>query len=1173
MGSIILGTIAREAALTFVHLRVRSHYSLLTSLLKIPQIVERCEEESMPAVGLTDVNLFGALEFATAAQARGIQPIIGLTCRLQPFDDSNKDAYEIALLASTQAGYQNLMGLSSSLMTDTQEQVLDWERLKAHQEGLILLTGGRQSQINALAARGQSERIDALLSHYREVFGDRLYVEMMRPHSRGYPDEALIGAADRLGLPLLASWDVRAPNAEQVRALDALVSIGTGSHIDQRREEKQVDETFISQAQAGQAFADIPDAVSQTGLLAQRCSGVPISRSRALFPRALDDAPVKGRDEKDVLKDRATVSLNERLQSLDLAAPEQDYHARLNEELEVISTADYAGYFLIVADFVTWAKKQGIPVGPGRGSGAAALTAFALGITDLDPIRFGLLFERFLNPERLSMPDFDIDFCPHRRDDVIRYVSERYGTDQVAQIITFGSLQARAAVRDVGRVLGLSYGFVDELARLIPFNPAQPVTIAEAVAGNPILQSRVQEDPQVRDLFDIAEQIEGTYRHASTHAAGVVIGDRPLREVVPLYRDPRSDQPVTQFSMKWVEQSGLLKFDFLGLKTLTIITNCLAELERQGIPLGEGFAKLDDAATFAMLSRGEGAGVFQMEGQGMQDVLKKVVPDRFEDLIAIVALYRPGPMDNIPEFVATKKGEKPISYPHPDLKPVLQETYGVVVYQEQVMQVAQILSGFSLGKADVLRRAMGKKLPAEMAKMQKDFVQSAQTKGMSKQKATHMFALIDKFAGYGFNKAHAACYARLAFETAYLKANHPQVFFAVTMTEDIDNTDRLAFLMSEARAKGLQIHSVDINGSATVFIPEPASKSDKSDIRGIRYGLGALKGVGHSVMDAVVAERKAQGPFTSVQDFARRIGHQLNKNQWDALICAGAFDSLEKNRTRLRQGIDHIIRYAHAVAKVSGDDLFADMPAEQPLDLPDVPMSSPIDALMDEYRALGLFVSGHPVDSHTDLRLAATPVAQLKQTPAGLVTIAGMIVKLRHGKSQDNQRFTFVRLSDSSGMVEVLADRAGLAAQLYKTGNLVVITADLRFRDSGLRVVAKKVQQIEAWRPPPPITQISIRVHRSTGPVGCGQIGRQLRTFGKGKTRVDITITGQEERTTLTLAEGVQITKERIKVLEKMNVVEKVTQITASQESEQGLNPREDSYSSSPSPAQMYAGA
>src|SRR6187431_3286198 len=850
----------------FVHLHVHSAYPLLKGSIKIAKLGELAKADRQPALALTDTdNMFGALEFSEKLAGYGIQPIIG--CELAvDFGDHDPNARStltsshsrIVLLAARERGYRSLMKLNSRAFQETpvhQAPHIKLEWLEGDSEDLIALTGGPDGPISlalhADHAALAGDRCDRLAS----LFGDRLYVELQRHgiEKERRVEAGLIDLAYAKGLPLVATNEPYFAATDDYEAHDALLCIAGGKLIAETdREQLTPDHRFKTRAEMAVLFADIPEALASTVEIAERCSFRPKTR-KPILPRFTVGAG-SGSDaeaeEAAELKRQAGEGLARRLQVHGLApgTTEEEYQQRLAFEIDVINRMNYAGYFLIVSDFIKWAKGHDIPVGPGRGSGAGSLVAYSLTITDLDPIRFGLLFERFLNPERVSMPDFDIDFCQDRRGEVIDYVQQRYGRDQVAQIITFGTLQARGVLRDVGRVLQMPYGQVDKLTKLVPQNPAAPVTLAAAIAGEPKLQAFRDEDPVVARAFDIAQKLEGLTRHASTHAAGIVIGDRPLSELVPLYRDPKSDMPVTQFNMKWVEPAGLVKFDFLGLKTLTVLDVAVKLVKRRGIEINLEAIPLDDTKTYELLARAEAVGVFQLESQGMRRALLDMRPDRFEDIIALVALYRPGPMANIPTYCARKHRMEEPDYIHPKLEPILRETFGVIVYQEQVMQAAQILAGYSLGEADLLRRAMGKKIRSEMQKQRTRFVSGCVERDIDRGQAEMIFELLERFADYGFNKSHAAAYALVAYQTAYMKTNHPVEFLAASMTLDMGNTDKLSEFRAEAVRLGVKVEPPSINRSGVAFEVEGNT---------IHYALAALKGVGRQAVDSIVAAREA----------------------------------------------------------------------------------------------------------------------------------------------------------------------------------------------------------------------------------------------------------------------------------------------------------------------------
>jgi DNA polymerase-3 subunit alpha len=818
-------------------------------------------------------------------------------------------------------------------------------------------------------------------------------------------------------------------------------------------------------------FEDLPEAINNTLVAAQRCAFM-VEKRKPILPRFPTEA---GRSEADELRAMATEGLNRRLEKQVLkpemtpeerAETEKAYRDRLDFELGIIIQMEFPGYFLIVAEFIQWAKDHDIPVGPGRGSGAGSVVAWALTITDLDPLEFGLLFERFLNPERVSMPDFDIDFCQDRRDEVIAHVQRKYGKDRVAQIITFGKLQARAVLRDVGRVLQMPYGQVDRLCKMVPNNPAKPTPLSQAVKEEEGLRNARREDEQVARLIDIALKLEGLYRHASTHAAGVVIGDRPLDELVPLYRDPRSDMPVTQYSMKHVESVGLVKFDFLGLKTLTVVETARRLTEQSGTKIDMETLPLDDRASFEMLGKADSTGVFQLESSGMRDVLRKMKPDTVEDLIALVALYRPGPMENIPRYIACKHELEQPEYLHEKLKPILEETFGVVIYQEQVMEIAKSLAGYTLGGADLLRRAMGKKIAEEMAQQRQIFVEGAAKIDISEDLANQIFDYVDKFAGYGFNKSHAACYALIAYQTAYLKANHPVEFFAASMTLDMNNSEKLSSFRQELQRSGIELLPPDINRSETAFSVEDGA---------VRYALAAIRNVGSAAVQGIVDERRQNGPFKSLSDFASRIDSKsINKRMMENLVRAGAFDGLEPNRARLLGGLDTVMAFANRAAseRDSGQaSLFGGgSDTVETLRLPESGDWSPMERLNEEFSAIGFYLSAHPLDMYgpTLERLKVVPYADLMdriRSSAGSTrfNLAGVVSGRQERTSARGNRFAFIQMSDATGVYEMTAFSEVLAGarELLDSGRPLMVTVDAQLEGEGARLTAQLFQYLD----------------------------------------------------------------------------------------------------------------
>ncbi|MEQ8357795.1 MAG: DNA polymerase III subunit alpha [Kiloniellaceae bacterium] len=1071
----------------FVHLRVHSAYSLSEGAIPVKALAKLCREQAMPAVAVTDSgNLFGALEFAQTAQKAGVQPIIG--CQLQvsrataePRSGTAPPPDQLVLLVQNQIGYENLMRLVSRAFLESapsEAAQVSLAVLKEHAEGLLALTGGAGGAVGRLLADAQGKAAAAELARLAAIFPGRLYVELQR---HGLPAEELIEPgllelAYAHDLPLVATNEAFFPTAADYEAHDALLCIAEGAYISQSdRRRLTPDHAFKSAAEMRALFADLPEAVDNTLVVAQRCAYFPEFVSPILPPFTTTE----GRSEAQELHAQSESGLQARLEKqvftaqMDAAAREaaaKPYIDRLAFELGVIEEMGFAGYFLIVADFIKWAKGEGIPVGPGRGSGAGSVVAWALTITDLDPLRFGLLFERFLNPERVSMPDFDIDFCQDRRDEVIRYVQNKYGEDRVAQIITFGKLQARAALRDVGRVLQMSYPQVDRICKLVPNNPANPVTLQQAIDGEPQLQEMRRDDESVDKLITIALRLEGLYRHASTHAAGVVIGDRPLDRLVPLYRDPRSDMPVTQFNMKFVEQAGLVKFDFLGLKTLTVLQRACELLARRGIDIDLTLIPLDDKKAFEMMSRGDTVGVFQFESSGMRSLLREARVDTFEDIIALVALYRPGPMENIPKYVACKHGNEKPEVLHETIEPVVKDTYGVIIYQEQVMQIAQVFADYSLGQADLLRRAMGKKIKAEMDAQRDIFVKGAMDKGVTKERANYVFDLVDKFAGYGFNKAHSAGYALVAYQTAYLKANYPVEFLAASMTYDMGNTDKLNVYRQELQRLDIDLLPPDINRSAPDFDVEIAADGTPA----IRYALAALKNVGANAMAAVSAERRANGPFKSLADVAQRLDAKLiNKRQVENLACAGAFDGLNPNRAQAYHAAETIVRHASAAASERDSaqvSLFGAAGEAGPATLPLLPREDwpGMERLDHEYAAIGFFLSAHPLDTYgaTLEKVKASTYAQLKDSKAsGLHTLAGIVLRKREINNRKGQRMAFVEFSDATGVYEVTLFSETLAQcrDLLESGQSLLLRVSAEHRDGDEpRLTAQSLEPLDS---------------------------------------------------------------------------------------------------------------
>ena len=1050
---------------------------MLEGAIEPKAIAAHAARLGFPAAALVDRNgLYAAMPFGDACFKAGVQPIVGAMLGLSRPDEIGPAGKLdwLVLLAQDEAGYANLCKLVSRAHLDrpiAEEPHVAFDALDGATDGLIALTAGGEGALARLLADGQTDKARAYLDRLAALFPDRLYIELSR---RGDAVEeateaALIDLAYATHLPIVATNPAHYADPSFHAAHDIMLCIANSTYVENQDRPTSSPEAWLKPAADMEAlFADLPEAIANTSVIAQRCA-VAAPQRKPILPRLSDD-------EDETLRREAHAGLEVRIEGR-AEADKATYKERLDFEIDVITRMGFAGYFLIVADFIKWAKSNDIPVGPGRGSGAGSIVAWSLMITDLDPIPLGLLFERFLNPERVSMPDFDIDFCETHRDKVISYVQSRYGRDRVAQIITFGRLKARAVLKDTGRVLQMSYGQVDRLAKLVPNSPADPWDLPRALNGVSEIAAEYKNDPAVRRLLDLAMKLEGLPRHASTHAAGVVIGDRPLDELVPLYRDPRSDMPVTQFDMKYVEAAGLVKFDFLGLKTLSVLKEGQRLLAAQGVEVDFTALAWDDPAVYDLLQRGDTVGVFQLESEGMRRTLAGVRPTGFGDIIALVSLYRPGPMDNIPLFGDRKNGRVALAYPHPMLEAVLGETYGIFVYQEQVMQAAQVLAGFSLGEADLLRRAMGKKIQSEMNEQRARFVSGAAINDISPAKANELFDLIDKFAGYGFNKSHAAGYALIAYHTAWLKAHHPAIFFAASMSFDMAQTDKLALFVEDIRRAGVECLSPDVNASEAAFSVEEGPQG-----LGVRYALGALKGVGEKSMEVLVAEREANGPFKSLDDFAARIDPKcLNRRQLESLAAAGAFDRLDPDRAAVFAGAETILAHAASAhdQRTSGQHgLFGGAGEAQSAGAIRLPKNAAwtlAERMTAERDAFGFYFSAHPVDAQRHL-LAAHRVksfAELASLPApadggrSMAMMAGLVQSTAWRTSAKGRRYMMATISDASGQYVATVFDAGPAADLESaakagTCGLMTVELDRRPGDEVPRVTVKHFQPIDS---------------------------------------------------------------------------------------------------------------
>ena len=1034
------------AAPRFVHLRMHSEYSVSDGIVRIEEAVARAEADGMPALALTDAaNLFGMVRFYRAAREAGVKPLIGADCWVQNEADREKP-YRLLLLCASHAGYLGLCELLSRAWLRNQyrgraELAIDW---LDRTDGLIAL--------QALHA-DHGEAAERLAHAWADRFPGRFYIELQRygqPHAEALVARS-VGLASRLGLPVVATHPVQFLDAEDFRAHEARVCIASG-HIlgDPRRPRRfTAEQYFKRQDEMAALFADIPQALENSMEVARRCNlAITLGKSR------LPDFPTP-----------AGVSVEEHLRSEAHAGLKRrglDNVERLEFELKTIIQMGFAGYFLIVADFINWAKSNGVPVGPGRGSGAGSLVAYALGITDLEPLKYDLLFERFLNPERVSMPDFDIDFCQDGRDRVIDYVRKKYGEESVSQIATFGTMAARAVLRDCGRVLDLPYSFCDQLAKLVPVQPGKLITLDEARKMEPLLAEREKNEDEVRELLALSEKLEGLVRNVGMHAGGVLIAPGRLTEFCPLYAADGA-QVVSQLDKDDVEAVGLVKFDFLGLTTLTI----LDWAERYVRQLGDkDFAlarvPLDDAQTYKLLSSGNTTAVFQLESRGMRDLIKRARPDRFEDVIALVALYRPGPMDLIPDYIERKHGLKRVEYLDPRLQPILGPTYGIMVYQEQVMQIAQVIGGYTLGGADLLRRAMGKKKPEEMAQQRDIFVAGAQKNGVPHAKAMQLFDLMEKFAGYGFNKSHAAAYALLAYHTAYMKAHHAAAFAAANLSAVMDDTDKVRQFHEDAVANGLTVLPPDVNASQLRFVPV--------DRRTIRYGLGAVRGTGQSAIESILTAR-ASGAFTSLYDFCSRVDKRLvNRRVLEALIRAGAFDAVDANRARLLASAGRAYEAAEqAERQASQVSLFGE--AEAPRGGAHIMVETPPwDArqkLLEEKAALGFYLSGHlfTIYERELARFPRTPLAKL--VPADKIWMAGIVVAARAQMTR-RRRMMVVMLDDATAQVEISVFNELFERHREKLKEDALLIVCGKVQDDqfsgGLRVLAEDLLDLEALR-------------------------------------------------------------------------------------------------------------
>ncbi|PSU88771.1 DNA polymerase III subunit alpha [Photobacterium kishitanii] len=1071
----------------FIHLRVHSDYSMIDGLAKVKPIVKRAAELGMPALALTDfTNLCGLVKFYFAAHDEGIKPIIGADFKVQS-QEMGDELFELTILAANNEGYKNLTLLISEAYQRGHVQhqpVIDKEWLIKHREGLIILSGGRTGDVGRALLKGNQQLTDVCVAFYQTYFRDNYYLELVRT---GRVDEDAylhfaIELAEKYDLPVVATNDVRLLNADQFDAHEIRVAIHDGyTMVDPNRPKLYSNQQYLrSEDEMCELFADIPEALQNSVEIAKRCN-VTVRLGEYFLP----NFPTGDMSIEDFLVTKSQQGLEERLEFL-FPDPEvraqrrPEYDERLDIELKVVNQMGFPGYFLIVMEFIQWSKDNDVPVGPGRGSGAGSLVAYALKITDLDPLEFDLLFERFLNPERVSMPDFDIDFCMDKRDLVIDHVAEMYGRNAVSQIITFGTMAAKAVIRDVGRVLGHPYGFVDRISKLIPAEPG--MTLEKAFDAEPQLGQAYEADEEIRDLIDMCRILEGVTRNAGKHAGGVVISPTTITDFSPLYCDAEGNNPVTQFDKNDVETAGLVKFDFLGLRTLTIIDWALGminpRLEAQGLdPINIAAIPMADKKSFDMLQRSESTAVFQLESRGMKDLIKRLQPDCFEDMIALVALFRPGPLQSgmVDNFIDRKHGREAVSYPdekwqHESLKEILDPTYGIILYQEQVMQIAQVLAGYTLGGADMLRRAMGKKKPSEMAKQRAVFEQGAIDNGVDGELSMKIFDLVEKFAGYGFNKSHSAAYALVSYQTLWLKAHYPAEFMAAVMTADMDNTDKIISLVDECHRMNLKLLPPDVNKGLYRF--------NVDDEGAVVYGIGAVKGVGEGPIENIISAREKDGHFKDLFDFCARIDtKKVNKRVLEKLIKSGALDRLGPNRAAMLATLDDAIKAAsqHHKAEASGqEDLFGVLtaaPEEVEHAYANIAEAPESVWLEGERETLGLYLTGHPINAYiSELKHYTTwRLKDAQQTGRDKVaSVAGLVIAARVMTTKRGSRIGLMTLDDRSGRMEVMlfTDALERYIDLLEKDKIVVVSGQVSFDDfnGGLRMSAREVLDISEAR-------------------------------------------------------------------------------------------------------------
>ena len=1132
----------------FNHLKIHTQYSICEGALKISDLSEYCKAHKITSVGISDSrNMCGVLEFSEEISKAGTQPVIGTQINFSFSHNNLEKIGKISLIAKNIAGYKNLLKLSSHSylsIEKNQDPHCAIEELVKYSDGVIVLLGGSHSLISDMILSNNISECEFLIQKIAHIFKDNAYIEIQR-HGEIHEKDLevkLLEFSSKFNIPIIATHEVFYLEEDMYEAHDAYICVGQKTYVNDTKRLRYSDQHYLkTDVEMVEIFSDLPEALENNQNIPLRCSYRPLT-SKPMLPNFNTESS----NVDDELKSQARSGLAVKLQDFILnnisdldekGLVRKKYEDRLDYEVEMISKMKFSGYFLIVSDYIKWAKSKNIPVGPGRGSGAGSLVAWCLSITDLDPIKFGLIFERFLNPDRISMPDFDIDFCQEDRDKVINYVKDKY-KNKVAQIITFGKLQARMALRDIGRVMGLPYGRVDQLTKMIPFDPSRPLSLAESVAMEPRIQEAQKEDPTIDKLIKLALKLEGLFRNIATHAAGIVIGDKDLTEIIPLYKDHDSSIPipVTQFDMKWAEEAGLVKFDFLGLKTLTVIKKTITLIKEDGKSLDIEKIPLDDEKTFKLLSSGETMGIFQLESSGMREVLKQMQPNKFEDIIALVALYRPGPMQNISTYNNRKHGLEEPDYLHPKIESILKETYGVIIYQEQVMQIAQALSGFSAGKADILRKAMGKKKSAEMDRQKKDFIEGAIKNNIPKEQAVYIFQLVEKFAQYGFNKSHAAAYALIAYQTAYLKTHYPLSFFSASMSMDMSNTDKLNQFYEELKRLSINVHNPCINNCFADFVPRGNT---------IYYALSGIKAVGFEAISNVIKEREENGKFLSIEDFITRVSSKdTNKLQLEGLVKAGAFDCLDKNRAKIYHNVPELIKQSKNYdenLELNQINLFESQTNQDfKISFTEQPEWDEPEKIKKEFESIGFFVSDHPLKNYKQVLQGYNVINYQEFIESSNITecmLSGTVMAIQEKKTAKGMPFAIVKFSDLSRMFEFFIFSEVLISNREKLspGKSFLISIKREMLKSGIeRTNVSKIFSIDDIKEKS-ISNVSIEVKDADA---LKNIKNEIAK--DGKTSVSLSYNENGKNFIFKLKNAKNITSESLKIIENQGFLTKI---------------------------------